>query len=64
MLLKITCVIYNCIFYQSSRMQDDSEDVCFITFQFRIGNTRLKLAKNYPKAKQHPEAERSLFENY
>ena len=29
-----------------------------------ISNTRLKLAKNWAKAKQHPEAELLLFENY
>ena len=29
-----------------------------------ISNTRLKLVKNQAKAKQHPEAERLLFENY
>ena len=39
------------------------------TFFFYISNTfksniRLKLAKNQAKAKQHPEAELLLFENY
>ena len=29
-----------------------------------ISNARLKLAKNQAKAKQHPEAELLLFENY
>ena len=29
-----------------------------------ISNARLKLAKNQAKAKQHPETELSLFENY
>ena len=29
-----------------------------------VSNARLKLAKNSAKAKQHPEAEFSLFENY
>ena len=29
-----------------------------------ISNARLKLAKNQPNAKQHPEAELLLFENY
>ena len=29
-----------------------------------ISNARLKLAKNHAKAKQHPEAEILLFENY
>ena len=29
-----------------------------------ISNTRLKLAKNQGKAKQHPQAETLLFENY
>ena len=29
-----------------------------------ISNTRLKLAKNQTKAKQYPEAELFLFENY
>ena len=32
--------------------------------QHFISNTRLKLAKNQAKAKQHPEAEVLLFENY
>ena len=31
---------------------------------FYIGNTRLKLAKNQAKAKQHPKVELLLFENY
>ena len=31
--------------------------------RFFISNTRLKLAKNQTKAKQHPEAELLLFEN-
>ena len=31
---------------------------------FFISNTRLKLAKNQVKAKQHPEAELLLYENY
>ena len=31
---------------------------------FYIINTRLKLAKNQAKAKQHPEAEFFLSENY
>ena len=35
----------------------------FISNTF-ISNTRLKLAKNQAKAKQHPEAELLLFENY
>ena len=29
-----------------------------------MSNSRLKLAKNQSKAKQHPEAELLLFENY
>ena len=29
-----------------------------------ISKTRLKLTENQAKAKQHPEAERLLFENY
>ena len=29
-----------------------------------ISNSRLKLVKNHTKAKQHPEAELLLFENY
>ena len=29
-----------------------------------VSNARLKLAKNQAKAKQHPEAELLLFENY
>ena len=29
-----------------------------------MSNTRLKLAKNQAKSKQHPEAELILFENY
>ena len=29
-----------------------------------IGNTRLKLATDQAKAKQHPQAEAFLFENY
>ena len=35
----------------------------FISNTF-ISNARLKLAKNQANAKQHPEAELSLFENY
>ena len=35
----------------------------FITNNF-INNAKLKLAKNQAKAKQHPEAKLSLFENY
>ena len=35
----------------------------FISNTF-ISNARLKLAKNQAKAKQHPEAELLLFENY
>ena len=35
----------------------------FISSTF-ISNARLKLAKNQAKAKQHPEAELLLFENY
>ena len=35
----------------------------FISNTF-ISNTRLKLAKNQAKAKQHSETELSLFENY
>ena len=35
----------------------------FISSTF-ISNTRLKLAENQTKAKQHPEAERLLFEIY
>ena len=35
----------------------------FISNTF-IRNTRLKLAKNRTKARQHPEAELLLFENY
>ena len=31
---------------------------------FFISNTRLKVAKNQAKAKQYPEAELLLFENY
>ena len=31
---------------------------------FFISNTRLKLAKNQTKGKQHLEAELALFENY
>ena len=31
---------------------------------FFISNTRLKLAKNCAKAKQYPETELSVFENY
>ena len=34
----------------------------FISTTF-ISNARLKLPKNQAKAKQHPEAERLLFEN-
>ena len=36
---------------------------CFISNTF-INNDRLKLAKNKAKAKQHPQAELLLFENY
>ena len=35
----------------------------FISSNF-ISNIRLELAKNQPNAKQHPEAEFLLFENY
>ena len=35
----------------------------FISSTF-ISNVRLKLAKNQANAKQHPEAEPLLFENY
>ena len=35
----------------------------FISKTF-INNTRLKLAKNQAKAKQHPEAQLLLFEKY
>ena len=35
----------------------------FISNTF-ISNARLKLAKNQAKAKQHPEAELLLFQNY
>ena len=35
----------------------------FISITF-ISNTRLKLAKNQASAKQHPDAELLLFENY
>ena len=35
----------------------------FISNTF-ISNARLKLAKNHVDAKQHPEAENLLFENY
>ena len=34
------------------------------TFQLLRWNTKLKLAKNEAKAKQHPETELLLFENY
>ena len=36
---------------------------CFVSSTF-IRNTRLKLAKNQEKSKQHTEAQLSLFENY
>ena len=36
----------------------------FSISNFSIGNNRLKLAKNQEKAKQHPEAELLLYENY
>ena len=36
----------------------------FFISNTRIRNTRLKLAKNHAKAKQHPGAGFSLFENY
>ena len=36
----------------------------YTTHFFYISNTRLKLAKNQAKAKQHPEAELLLFEKY
>ena len=39
-------------------------NACFFIRNILIGNTRLKFAKNQAKAKQHPEAERWLFENY
>ena len=35
----------------------------FMSYTF-VSNTRLKLAKNQANAKQHPEAELLLFENY
>ena len=36
----------------------------FYKKQFFISNSRLNLAKNQANAKQHPEAELLLFENY
>ena len=41
-----------------------SENTHFFICNIFISNARLKLAKNQVKAKQHPEAELLLFENY
>ena len=48
---------------QSKHNSLDSIHAFFISITF-INNTGLKLAKNQANAKQHPEAEILLFENY
>ena len=49
--------------YVYSNSKVNNVHAFFISNTF-ISNTRLKLAKNQAKAKQHPEAEFLLFENY
>ena len=59
----ITLKINELWFYVFSRFSNMLHTI-FCTSNTFISNTRLKLAKNWAKAKQHPETKLLLFENY
>ena len=58
------CLVFqtkNLVFWSKSLLK--SKPLKYTSF-FLISNARLKLAKNQPDAKQHPEAELLLLQNY
>ena len=52
------------VFFISNTRLKLSENKAKAMHVFFISNTRLKLSENKAKAKQHPEVELLLFENF
>ena len=68
-LFGINCTIYKQIFKKLQLLRTSSPEMFYKIHAFFIsntfiGNARIKLAKNQANAKEHPEAELWLFENY
>ena len=63
MFLLLTALFYHQMRFPSQCNKIGAENALFISNTL-ISNTRLKLAKNQANAKQHPEVELLLFENY
>ena len=53
----------NCLLYTITSQHKQASSTLFISNTF-ISNARLKLAKDQANAKQHPETELLLYENY
>ena len=52
------------IWYQFSNQMQSRIQNPIENLRWNLSNARLKLAKNQENAKQHPQAELLLFENY
>ena len=56
--------MFNCQELYTLHLQEVLPSTCFFVSNTLISSARLKLAKSHANAKQHPETELLLFENY
>ena len=58
------CIIISFLLSNRHLLEVINKNTAFFISNIFVSNTKLKLARNQANAKQHPESELLLFENY